>query len=372
MKIIFVSPFFYPIDGGMEKHVLYLAEELVKKGHEVKVFTSNLSRTGKIETQEETYKGIKIKRFKSWFKIGDFGSFFPSVFKAVRKEKPDILHLHAYRHPHNLLVFLFNNTIITPHYPNYPKGLRKKWLDFSIMLFDKTVGRLILKKAKKIIAVSKPEIDWLKEKFNIEDKNIKLIPNGIPKEQLIIRNRNIFREKHNIRSLLILYFGRIHKSKGIDQIIKVAKYFPKERFVVMGNGPDLENLKNLIKELKLTNVRFIYGKITDEDKLQAFSAADIFVHPSHYDAFGITVLEAFSQKCAVITTDQGGLPWVIDKAGLVFKDNDSNDLKEKLSYLINNKKVRLELQNKGYKRAKDFTWEEISKKLEKTYKEVLE
>ena len=63
MKICFIAPFFYPVKGGMEEHVLQLARGLIKKGHEVHVFTSNSSRSNKIGLSDEIYEGIKIKRF---------------------------------------------------------------------------------------------------------------------------------------------------------------------------------------------------------------------------------------------------------------------------------------------------------------------
>ena len=365
MKITFIAPFFHPVQGGMENHILNLALELKKRGHNITVLTSNLSRNKKIKVKEEIYKNIKIKRFDSWFKIGDFGSFFPCVFIESIKSK-GILHIHAYRHPSNLAVFLNKKTIITPHWPNYPKGLRKKWLEFMISVYDKTIGKLILKKSRCILAVSEPEINWLKNEFRL--RRIKLIPNGIPKDYLRQRNKFSFKKKYNIKGKTVLYFGRIHKSKGIDQLIKVSKYFPKVNFIIMGNGPELNNLKLLSKNNN--NIKFITGRITDEEKLEAFSAADVFIHPSHYDAFGITLLEAFSQGCPVIATDKGGLPWVVGSAGLIFRDNDINDLKTKLEYILINKRIRDSLSIKAKERAKDFTWDKIAINLEKIYKEI--
>ena len=92
----------------MEGHILNISKELIKRGHEVTVFTSNLSRTGKIPIKEETVEGIKIRRFNAWFKIGDFASFWPGIFHAVYKESKnaDIIHMHSFRHAHNLTIFL--------------------------------------------------------------------------------------------------------------------------------------------------------------------------------------------------------------------------------------------------------------------------
>ena len=60
MKILFITPFFYPVKGGMEEHVLQISRELIKRNHEVIVYTSNLSREGKISNKWEIYKKIKI------------------------------------------------------------------------------------------------------------------------------------------------------------------------------------------------------------------------------------------------------------------------------------------------------------------------
>ena len=372
MKVVIITPFFYyPVTGGMEVHVYNIASNLVKKGYEVEIFTSDITREGKYLVHEDSFENIKIKRFKTWFRIGDFGSFFPSVFKAIKNSDADLFHVHSFRHPHNLIPFFTKKPVIlTSHWPNYPYGLRKSWIDFFINIFDFLFGKLLLNRFDKIIAVCKPEIDWLISKFNIKDENIILIPNGIPIDQLKRRDSSIFRKKNKISKdkLLVLALSRIHKSKGLDLVVQVSKFFHNVQFVIMGNGPELDNLKFLANDLK--NIKFIYGNISDEYKLQAMSSADIFVSASHYEAFGITVLEAFSQGCAVLTSDSGGLPWVVGDCGLIFKDTNLTDFKNKLGLLVSNKDLRDKYQNKGLLRAKSFSWDNIVNDLIKIYKGV--
>ncbi len=370
MKIDIVTSFFYPVEGGAENHVLYISKELEKLDHRVTIHTSNIDRENNKLNSQEIVRGLNVKRYKVWFKIGEFASFFPGVYKAVKKSDSDIVHVHVYRNPHNLIPFFTKKPcVLTLHWPEYPKGLRSRFNDFVIPIFDILIGKILLKKFKILIALNDLEKEWIIDKFGIKAEKIKIIPNGIPKDYLRIRDRDIFRKKHGLKGLIVLYFGRIHQSKGIDQLINNAKFFPEVNFIIMGNGPELKELQVLA--LSLNNIHFISGEITDEEKLQAMSAADIFVYPSHYDAFGIAVLEAFSQKCAVITSNQGGLPWVVDKAGLTFEDNNLEDLKNKLHKLIKNKKLRLKLQKEGYERAKKFTWEKIVKNIEYAYKEAL-
>ncbi len=370
MKILFITPFFHPVEGGVERHVYYLAKELIKKNHDVEVFTSDLSRTGKISVKEEVHEDIKIKRFDAWFKIGDFASFWPGLFNAVNKSDVDIIHVHSYRHPHNLSVLFTNKpALLTLHWPNYPKGLRKGYLDKVIPIFDKSLGKFLFNHYKILCAVSQPEVEWIKS-FNIDENKIKLTPNGIPEDYLKKRRGKSFRKKYRLNhELVILSLGRLHKSKGFDQIINVANNFVGVKFIIAGEGDYRKELEKLIKEKKVNNI-ILTGSLSEKEKLEAYAACDVFLHPSHYEAFGIVVLEAMSQGKPVIVSDQGGLPWVAGDAGLVFKINNSEDLKEKLMVLVKDVKLRKKLGLKAYSRAKKFTWNKITENLERIYKNV--
>ena len=374
MKICFITPFFHPVKGGMEEHVFQLAKGLISKGHEVHVFTSNSSRYGKILVKEEVYENIHIKRFNTLFKLDTFSPVFPFVIYDIINSNFDIVHVHSYRHVHNLAVlFTKAKCFMTLHWPDYPKGLRSKVMDFIIPVFDNTIGKFLLKRYDKLIAVNGLEIDWIKNNFNINENKIKLIPNGIPKSYLKPSNSNIIRKKFNIKNneLIVLSFSRMHKSKGLDLTVKVAKFFPKVKFLIAGaDSGELSNLKNLSSVLKLNNIIF-FNDVPESSKLNVFSSADIFLFPSHYDAFGIVLLEAFSKKLAVLASDSGGIPWVVDNSGLIFNDNNLDDLKNKLSLLINNSKIRNKYSKLGYERVKNFTWENIVDSLEYEYKSKL-
>ena len=374
MKICFITPFFYPVKGGMEEHVLQLAKGLISKGHDVHVFTSNSSRVGKTLGSEEIYQGIKIKRFNTWFKLDTFSPVFPFVLYKIINSNFDIVHVHSYRHVHNLAVlFTKSKCFMTLHWPDYPYGLRSKFMDFIIPVFDKTIGKFLLHKYDKLIAVNGLEISWIKKNFNIDDNKIKLIPNAIPKDYLKLRHGDLIRKKYSIKNkeLVVLSFSRMHKSKGLDLTVHIAELFPKVKFIIAGaDAGELNNLKNLSSKLNLNNLIFM-NDVDEKIKLNLFSSADIFLFPSHYDAFGIVLLEAFSQKLAVIASDSGGIPWVVDDAGLIFKDNDLDDLKNKLSLLINDPKLRSKYSKLGYSRVKNFTWENIVDSLDNEYKSKL-
>lgn len=113
MKIVQITPFLYPVKSGMENHVYEISKRLSKNFH-VTILSSNIDRDGnKLPTKENLNK-IEVQRFKVLLKLSEFSLYFPSVFK----ENYDIVHTHAYRHPHTFVPF-FTNTpcIITSHYP---------------------------------------------------------------------------------------------------------------------------------------------------------------------------------------------------------------------------------------------------------------
>lgn len=367
-KICFVTSFFYPTIGGVETHIYNTAKELIRLGYDIEVYISDMDRDKRIKEKQTEIEGIKVKRFKSWFKFSFSGIFFPGLFLAVKKSDADIFHVHGYRHPFNFIFwFTKKPCFLTPHWPVY-KGQRKKIIQLIVDSVDKTLGGYIFKKFRKVCVVTELESPWVKI-FGVKDKDIILTPNCLPEGYFKQYNGNNFRKKYNTKNeLVVLSVSRLHKSKGIDQLVKIAKFFPKIRFIIMGkDGGFKEELKNLIKELNLNNV-ILTGEVTEKEKLEAYAGSDIFCSPSHYEAFCISILEAMSQGCAVLTSNQGGMPWVVGNEGLTFKDYNLEDFRKKLGILISNKKLLKKFQNAGKKKIKNFKWERVANTLDKEYK----
>ncbi|MEK6935682.1 MAG: glycosyltransferase family 4 protein [Nanoarchaeota archaeon] len=370
-KICFVTSFFYPTIGGVETHIFNTAKELIKKGYDIDIYVSDMDRDKRIKEKEEKIDGIKIKRFRSWFKFSFSGIFFPGLFNAVKNSDADIFHVHGYRHPFNFIFwFTKKPCFLTPHWPVY-KGQRKKFIQLIVDIVDKVLGRYIFKKFKKICVVTEPESNWVKT-FGVMEKSIILTPNCIPKEYFNKHNGKRFREKYKLKNkLVVLSVSRLHKSKGIDQLVNMAKFFSNVKFIIMGkDGGFKKELESLIKKLNLNNV-ILTGEVTEKEKLEAYAGSDIFCSPSHYEAFCISILEAMSQGCAVLTSDQGGMPWVVGNEGLTFKDYDLEDFKLKLRKLIENKQLRQKFQESGKEKSKKFTWNRVANTFDQEYKNLL-
>jgi glycosyltransferase involved in cell wall biosynthesis len=371
-KVCFVTSFFYPTLGGVETHIQNTAKELIKLGYDCEAYVSDMDRDKRIPEKKGKIDGIKIKRFRSWIKFSFSGILFPGLFPAISKSDADIFHIHGYRHPFNFIFWFTRKPVfITPHWPVY-KGQRAKWAQLVVDFLDKYVGKYMFNHFSKVCVVTDLETPWVKT-FNKKHKDIILTPNCIPDYYFKDYNPNNFRKKYNLKKqdLAVVTVSRLHPSKGIDQLVKTAKHFPKVKFIIMGkDGGFQKDLEKLIKTLSLKNI-IITGEVTEEEKLEAYAGADIFCSPSHYEAFCISILEAMSQGCAVLTSDAGGMPWVVGKEGLTFKDYNLDDFKNQLNKLITNKKLREKFQKQGKIKAQNFKWKNTAETLDREYKRYL-
>ncbi len=372
MKIARVCSFFYPVDGGMETHVLEETKELAKRGHQVTVYTSDALRTGKYPKKREVINKVRIERLPTIARLSYLTLLFPSVWVKAWTADYDIMHVNSFRQPHNLCILLAKlrgkKTVLGVHWPEYPKELRSPLMNLLIPLFDLTLGNIILRSADKVIVQTKAEEQWVQKKFG-KIKNITILPPGIKKEYLKKTSPVIFRKKHKIKGKMVLYVGRLHESKGIFKIAAIAPEFKDTTFVIAGDGPQRKELEQSIKREKIKNVKIV-GRISEEEKREAYAACDVFLHPTEYDAFGITLLEAMAQEKPVLASHVGGIPSVVGLEGLTFKKNDLDDLKKKLRKLLDSKKLRDELGKRGKKKVEELTWDKIALRLERIYRSL--
>ena len=124
--------------------------------------------------------------------------------------------------------------------------------------------------------------------------------------------------------------------------------------------PQLQHLKELETELNKSKTLKL-GYVSDDDLNKLFNLATICVQPSHYEGFGMPVIEAMKVVTPVIASRTQTLVEVAGGACLFFDPNDSDDLAEKINLMLKNKKLREECIKKGYKQAEKYSWEKCAK-----------
>lgn len=176
------------------------------------------------------------------------------------------------------------------------------------------------------------------------------------------------------RSYVIGFIGRLIKEKGVFELLQaffeLKKNFYNWKLIFIGNGIKKQNLIKRIKKFNLTNSVEIIDSVDHKKVGNLLNRFDIFVLPSYdtpkwREQFGHVLIEAMACKIPIIGSTGGEIPNVIGDAGLIFEQKNKNDLKYKLSLLMNNETLRKELALKGYSRFKNnFSYEIIA---EETY-----
>jgi glycosyltransferase involved in cell wall biosynthesis len=304
------------------------------------------------------------------------------MIQKLRKEIKsfDIVHMHNY--------ITFQNTVASHYARQYgvpcvlqahgalARKLGRKWVN---KISDTVWGRRILRDASKVIAVTKIEAKQYQDLGLSEDK-IEVVPNGIDLSEFDnLPERGEFRRKYgfNDNEKIILYLGRVHKIKGLDLLARafadLSKPLNDIRLVIV--GPDdgyLSSLKKLVAALGISDKVLFTGPLHGQEKLKAYVDAEVYVLPSVYEIFGITVLEALGCGTPVIVTDRCGIADVIDgQAGLVVP-YDEEQLRNAVLKLLDDDKMRQRFSQKGKLLVREkFNWEQIVEQIEGLYERVI-
>lgn len=257
-------------------------------------------------------------------------------------------------------------SVVTVHdlsYFYYPKDFLKKDLHKLI-----NWTRYSVKRAKKVIAVSKTTKQDLMKFYKLPEGKIEVIYNGYEKkiksqsfDKLRIENWKLKIKNY------ILYVGTLQPRKNLPVLIKAFQTFKKEnrefKLVIVGRkGWLYKEIFDLVLRLELKKDVVFTGFVEDDELVSLYKHAFCFVMPSLYEGFGIPILEAMSFGCPVVSSNASSLPEIGGDACIYFNPTQQDELTAKLKLLKENEKLRNELITKGEQRIKLFSWEKCAQK----------
>lgn len=363
MKILQVSNFFKPLweTGGVTRVCYLLSVNLAKRGHDVTVYTTEGYKynTGLILNQSVEMEGIKVYYFRNLFKklIKKMSLTTPYYLPFVlRKEIKsfDVIHLHEHRTLSAVIIYYYAKKHSVPYIlqshgsvlPFLQKQKLKKFFDFLI-------GYKILKYAREVIALNETESSQY-EKMGVSKDKIKVVPNAIDIDDFKHSSFDcFFRSKYLIspKSNIILYVGRLHRSKGLDLLIKsfsiLLRKLPDSKLVLVGPDSGFQKeLEELAKELKVEKNILFTGFVNKKEKISALREASIFVTPT-FTGFPISFLEACVFGVPIVTTDEGDyLDWINSKVGFVVK-YDEHELSKAMLTILTDDSLRRNFSIEG-------------------------
>jgi rhamnosyl/mannosyltransferase len=372
MKILQVSPYFYPHVGGVESHVLDLSKELASRGHEVSVLTTNMGKM----PERETMLGFEILRVKP-LSIIMKTPIVPRVQRRVSRTDADVIHSHS---PPPLSSYYaakgcrHNNVphVITYHADiEIPSRIGKLVAGF----YRRTYGSYTVKRVNKIIVTSG---SYHATSRSVWKYSPEIIPNTVDADRFNPKNDGAaVRKKHGIGpdEQTVLFVGRIVWHKGIEYILEASTLMKNTKFLVVGSGENLKKYKAKAEAMGVGDRVIFTGRLSWADLPDYFAACDVFTLPSisRLEAFGITTLEAMATGKPVVVADIPGVREVIDdgKEGLVFDVMDAEDLAGKLSTLLGDPELRKRMGDEGRKKVeRQFLISTVADQVEKVYEEL--
>jgi len=295
----------------------------------------------------------------------------------IKKENFDLVHTHASKDLWLLIPALKLSL------KNIPIFLTKHVGSFIIK--KDFLHRFIYKRVSNVFAISNVIKKNLLETCPIDESKVTLLHNGIDinhykqSEEMKESGRKEWGIKKN--DLLIGMMGRFTPGKGHEEFLNAAKQLNKKhdnlKFIVIGEASRGENeYSGKIKELaKTENIKNIIFTGYLSDVRQTLAAMDIFVFPSHAEAFGLALAEAMSMGLPTVCSNSDGvLDIAIDcETSFLFENKNPESLVEKIEILINSKEKRKSFGEKGRERIiEKFNVEKQTDKVIELYNEYLQ
>ena len=385
----------YPpvIEGGLARHVRKLAEGLVRHDVGVDVLTRGAEGSETVfdgpgrETGErvavhrvpEPRWPRDLDRFVAW--VQQMNEDMLAAGEALAEECVfDLVHGHDWlvaSASAALAERLGVPYVTTIHATEH--GRHQGWVQDLPQSHIHGVECWMARRADSVIVCSYYMRDHVADIFDIDERRIAVIPNGI--------DRNDMRPVDDLQALrrkfaapqekLVLLVGRLVYEKGfqlaLDALPAVIEQVGNVRFVVAGSGTHEQALREQAERLGLLRHGVFLGWIGDDALHSLYRIADLCVVPSIYEPFGLVALEAMASGCPCIVADTGGLREVVpvgERVGLRFNGGDAEHLGVMIERLLVDEVLRDRLVAEASEHVLRFDWNDVARRTRGVYREL--
>jgi glycogen(starch) synthase len=386
----------YPpvIEGGLARHVRKLAEALVRQGVSVDVLTRGVGEAppgGQPGGEELAGVAVhrvrepswprELHRFVAWVEQMN-GDMLAAGEALAEDNRYDLIHGHDWlvaQASSALAERIGAPYVTTIHATEH--GRHQGWVQDPPQSHIHSVERWMARRADAVIVCSYYMRGHVADIFDIDERRIAVIPNGIDPSELqpagdLRALRLQFAEPHE---KLVLFVGRLVYEKGFQLALEalpgVIEQAENVRFLVAGSGTHEDELKAQAQRLGLSEYGSFLGWIGDDVLHSLYRIADLWVVPSIYEPFGLVALEAMASGCPCIVADTGGLREVVpvgERVGLRFNGGDAVHLGVMIERLLVDERLRERLVTEASEHVLRFDWDDIAQRTRGIYGELRE
>lgn len=353
----------YPTFGGSGVVATELGKALAEKGHEIHFITYSLPVRLDFFSENIFYHEVSV----SDYPLFDYPPYelvlASKLVDVVKYEKLDLLHVH-YAIPHASAAYMAKQ-ILAKEGIKIPFITTLHGTDITLVGKDASFEPVItfaINESDAVTAVSESLKQDTYNYFKVT-RDINVIPNFIDIEDYSSVKTECHKKIYAPNGeKILMHVSNFRKVKRVDDILrvfdKVRKVIPT-KLILVGDGPERNNIEKLCRELDTCDDIRMLGKVTNPQ--QVLSVADAFILPSETESFGLAALEAMALKVPVISTNTGGLPEVNihNYSGMLSNVGDIEDLAKNTIYMLENENRLAEFKANAFKQAQKFDLKNI-------------
>ena len=365
----------YPTFGGSGVVATELGKALASKGHEIHFIS--YSKPVRLDS------GLKNIFFHE-VSVIDYPLFDYSPYEILlsskltdvaRQYKLDLFHAH-YAIPHASAAYMAKQ-VLASHGVRIAVVTTLHGTDITLLGKDPAFEPVItfsINQSDAVTAVSQSLKEDTFKYFPVK-KDIRVIPNFVCLEEYKIENREEKRKEYaSYGEKILLHVSNFRKVKRVEDVLRVFAQVRKQipaKLVLVGDGPEKENIEKLCKELDTCGDIHSLGKVKDVEKI--IGLADLFILASETESFGLAALEAMAARVPVISTNMGGIPEVNVHgfSGMVSNVGDIDDMAKNALAILKDEKIIQQFRTNAYEQSKNFSIEKILPMYEKVYSDVI-
>ncbi|ELY54941.1 LPS biosynthesis protein [Natronococcus amylolyticus DSM 10524] len=375
-----VVPSLYPEKmGGIGLHAHHLSRLQAEDGHDITVYTSDNGDSSLPGCERRD--GYKVKRYRQVARPLN-NTITPGIVSDLVREAEqyDVVHIHSHLYFSSLMAALVSQlrdkpTVLTNH--GIMSQSVSKWVQLTYL---PTVGRLAFESADRILCYHERDRNELLDRGVTTD--IDVIHNGIDCEQFAptaTDGGDVSQVADDgSESPYIAFVGRLQPGKGahflIDAFARIADSYPERNLVLVGDGPQREELEALAHEEGVADRVEFLGEVPNEQIPAVVGEADVFALPSLAEGMPRTVLEALACETPVVTTDLKQLRPLVEDVGRLVPAESPGTLADALADLLAmDADKRDRMGTRGRERILEkYSWRDTVRQTTNVYRELLD
>ncbi len=379
MKIAHVVCTFPPYYGGMGNVAYEIATGLIRRGHEVMVFTPEFEGEKSIDLEFTEYLKPKL-RYGNAARLSD-------LYKKL--DQFDVVHLHypffgtanivrrwKLHNPNKPLVVTYHMDTRAPGWKGlifawYAKFWMPKILHCADAIIGSTFDYIEMSDARKLFLENKN--NWHEIPFGVNTERFH--PAEKPEDLFLLNNLN----PHAPTLLFVGGMDIPHNFKGIPILLQAVKMLQKDipdiQLVLVGDGQERKDFELLAQGMGLKNRVSFAGRVSLDELPRYYTMADLLILPSIHqgEAFGMVLLEAMASGVPVVASNLPGVKTIAERAGVTVPKKDPVSLAEAIRvYFQLSPAERKQSQHHAREVAlQEFSWDKIIEQVDHLYTDLL-